>query len=71
MQRTATLVSHPAATVAPSRWRAWLRQTWHDLTMDVDERFLGEACDLADLERRQQGLERGRLQRFYPLDRDA
>ena len=71
MQRTATLPSHPVLTVTPSRWRAWLRQAWHDLAMDVDERFLRQACDLADLERRQRYLERGRPERFSPFDRDA
>lgn len=71
MQRTATLPSHIAVTVAPSRWRAWLRRAWRDFTMDGDERFLQQACDLVDLERRQQCLEHGRPGRFAPFGRDA
>jgi hypothetical protein len=67
MQRTAILPL-PADPVA-SRWSALLRETWENLTLDDDERFLRAAHDLADLERRLRCLERGRAERFAPLDR--
>lgn len=71
MHRTLTFTPHPAAAVAAFRWRAWLRHAWDALTLDADERFLHGACDLADLERRQRCLERGRAERFGPLDPHA
>jgi hypothetical protein len=67
MQLTATLIARPAVAAAASRWRAWLERAWHQLTIDADERFLREACDLADLEWRLQRLQRGRPERFGPL----
>jgi hypothetical protein len=51
--------------------RAWLRRAWHQLTLDADERYLGAARDLPDLEWRLRRLERGRAERFAPLDPDA
>jgi hypothetical protein len=39
------------------RLRAALAAAWHRLTMDADERFLRDAADLADLERRLKALE--------------
>ena len=77
MQRTATPMSLPAVAVAAvpaasaSRWAAWLRRVWDELTLDADERFIRGACDLADLEWRLQRLERGRAERFGPFDPDA
>jgi hypothetical protein len=71
MQRTATLTPQHAVTAAASRWSAWLRHAWDELLLDADERFLGEARDLADLEWRLQRLERGRAERFGPLHPDA
>ncbi|HJV97202.1 MAG TPA: hypothetical protein VJ608_14245 [Albitalea sp.] len=72
MQRTATLTQQPtfAAAARGSRWAAWLRRVWEDLTMDADERFLRGARDLADLESRMRRLERGRAERFGPLHPD-
>ena len=72
MQRTITLTPRPAVVaVGASRWRAWLQRAWTALTLDADERFLREARDLAELERRQRCLERGRAERFGPLGPDA
>ena len=71
MQRTATLTPHPAVAVVASRWGAWLRHAWDELTLDADERFLRGARDLADLEWRLRRLERGRGERFGPLHPDA
>ena len=73
MQRTATLSPQPAFAAAArgSRWVAWLRRVWEDLTLDADERFLRGARDLADLESRLRRLERGRAERFGPLHPDV
>lgn len=74
MQRTATPTAHLAAAFAAaaatcaSHWAARLRRLWAELTMDTDERFLRGAQDLADLEWRLQRLQRGRAERFGPLD---
>lgn len=68
MQHTTALSPQPAVTVTTSRCGAWLRRKWVELTLDVDERFLRGAQDLADLEWRLQRLERGRADRFGPLD---
>lgn len=70
MQRTAALTPQPAVAVATSRWGAWLRHAWDELTLDADERFLRAARDLVDLEWRLRRLERGRAERFAPLDSD-
>lgn len=48
-------------------WAVWLRQAWDRLMLDDDTRFLSEARDHADLERRLRRLERGREHRFDPL----
>jgi hypothetical protein len=71
MQRTATLIPHPAVAVPASRWAERLRRVWKELTLDADERFLRGACDLADLECRLRRLERGRAERFGPFHPDA
>jgi hypothetical protein len=71
MERAATPITRPAIKPALRRWGAWLRAAWHDLTLDADERFLGEARDFADLERRLERLERGRPDRYAPLDPGA
>jgi hypothetical protein len=71
MQRTATLTPQPAVTVAASRWVAWLRRAWVELTLDDDERFLRGARDPVELEWRLRRLERGREERFAPLDPHA
>jgi hypothetical protein len=71
MQRTATFIPRFAIEVAASRWGAWLRHAWDELTLDADERFLRGARDLADLESRLRRLERGRAERFGPLHPDA
>ena len=71
MQRTATLIHHPAVAVSASRWAEWLRRVWKELTLDPDERFMRGACDLADLECRLRRLERGRAERFGPFHPDA
>jgi hypothetical protein len=71
MQSAATLTRQPAGTVAVSRWGAWLRRAWDQLTLAEDERFLRAACDPVDLERRLRRLERGRADRFGPLDPHA
>jgi hypothetical protein len=71
MQRTALLTPHSPACIAPLRWTAWLGRAWHRFTLDADERFIREACDLVDLELRLRRLERGRAGRFSPLDPDA
>jgi len=73
MQRTvATVMPQPLAVAARgSRWSAWLRRVWGDLTPDVDEHFLRGARDLADLERRLRRLERGHAERFGPLHPDV
>ena len=72
MQRTATLIPQFAlAPAASRRAAAWLRRVWDNLTLDADERFLREACDLADLEWRLRRLERGRTERFAPLHPDV
>ncbi|MCE4554059.1 hypothetical protein [Pelomonas cellulosilytica] len=63
---------HPATRTLPcqarrrseSRWTAWLRRCWQQWLRSDDERFLDDACDLADLERRLRLLERGRPERF-------
>lgn len=67
MQRTAALHTQPAVTSTPSRWGAWLRRAWDEIALDVDERFLRGADDLAELERRLRRLERGRDDRFAQL----
>ena len=67
MQRTATLFPKSTVTGAASRWRAWLLSLEDAFTRDDDERFLCEAWDLADLERRLRRLEQGRRERFGPL----
>lgn len=70
MLRTAILIPRPAGTrTTATRWWAWLRQAWAAFTREDDERFLGDACDLADLERRLRRLERGPRERFAPLQR--
>ena len=77
MHHIATLTRRPAVVIAAvvaaavSRWAAWWRSAWHELTMDADERFIRGACDLADLEWRMQRLERGRSEGFGPFLRDA
>jgi hypothetical protein len=71
MQRTVTLAPQWAVSSASTRWVAWLRQVWGELWLDADQRFLREASDLADLERRMRSLERGRPERFAPLGTDA
>ena len=67
MQRTATLFTRSAVTDAMSCWGAWLRRLYDTFTWDDDERFLCEARDLLDLERRLRRLEQGRAERFGPL----
>ena len=69
MKHTATLTTRPAPSLATLRWGAWWRAAWSAFTLDADERFLREASDLADLEWRLRRLERGRPDRFAPLDR--
>jgi hypothetical protein len=71
MEPTTTLISRPPIKRATWRWVAWLRAAWNKLTLDADERFLGEAHDFADLEWRLQRLERGRPDRYGPLDPGA
>jgi hypothetical protein len=73
MQRTLRLTPHPAPAFAAvaARCAAWLRHAWVESTLDEEERFLRGAHDLADLERRLQRLQRGRVERFGPLHRDA
>ena len=71
MQRAATLIPQSAVTAAASRWLARLRHAWDALTLDDDERFLRAARDPVDLEWRLRRLERGRAERFAPLDPDA
>jgi len=67
MQPTVTLFPRLALTGSMSRWRWWLLRHWLAPARDADERFLAEALDLADLERRLYRLERGRTERFAPL----
>ena len=67
MQRTATLFPKSAVTGAAARLGAWLLNLRDAFTRDDDERFLSEARDLADLERRLRRLEQGRKERFGPL----
>jgi hypothetical protein len=71
MQRTANLTPQPVVMLAASRWGAWLRRAWGELTLDDDERFLRGASDPVDLEWRLRRLERGRAERFAPLDPHA
>jgi hypothetical protein len=53
---------------APSRG-SWLLRLWDGFPQNDDERFLREAWDLADLERRLRRLEQGRAERFCALPR--
>lgn len=80
MQRSATLIP-PAgvafidtkASATPGRLAAFtlrLKRFWAELPLDRDERFLRDATDLADLEWRMKRVERGRIARFGPLDRE-
>jgi len=77
MRHIATLTLRPALAVVAavsacaSRWEAWLRGAWQELTLDADERFIRGACDLADLEWRLHCLERGRAERFGRFGPDA
>ena len=67
MLRTATRTPTVDVPDLLRRVGAWLRRTWHQPRVDDDERFLREARDIADLERRLQQLERGPTPRFGPL----
>ncbi len=49
------------------RWGAWLRCVRVWWAAGDDERFLCDAADIVDLERRLRLLERGRGDRFRPL----
>lgn len=71
MRRTAALSPRSAVIDVASRWRASLQSLWDALAQDDDERFLCEAWDLADLERRLRRLEQGRMERFGPLSRGS
>jgi hypothetical protein len=67
MQRTAPLLAIPPAEALPIRVLRHLRHAWRSWTLDADERHLAQACDHADLEQRLRRLERGRDDRFGPL----
>jgi hypothetical protein len=71
MQRTAIWSPLSAAPTATSRWGAWLRHAWDELTLDADERFIRGARDPVEVEWRLRRLERGRAERFAPLDPNA
>lgn len=71
MQRTAILVSQPARTHASPGWADVLGRAWEDLALSDDDRFLREGCDPVDVEWRLKRLERGRADRFGPLDPSA
>jgi hypothetical protein len=71
MQRTATLIQQHARAPAVSGWCAWLRSIWKEFALSDDERFLCEARDPVEVEWRMKRLERGRSERFGPLDPSA
>lgn len=68
MPHAAVLTAPVPAATRRARWCAWWRARWHALTLDDDERFVRNACDLADLERRLRCLERGRADAWRPVD---
>lgn len=67
MPHTAVLARRAVAAGVVLRWAAWLRRSWDQCEPGDDERGLGEARDLADLEARLRRRERGRAERFAPL----
>lgn len=72
MERLQTLPwwSLLAAAVAETlqHGRDRLARAWHQMTLDADERYLGGATDLADLERRLRQLDRGQPLRDRWMD---
>ena len=71
MQRTATLAPPHAFAHVASDWATRLRHLWEELWLGEDECYLRGARDVADLERRQRSLERGRAERFGPFEPEA
>ncbi len=69
MQAAGTSFARSAFTDWTSRWAESLPRAWLAFAGDADERLLGDAADLADLERRLRRLECGREERFAPLPR--
>lgn len=67
MQRTAHVPAIPPSAALLGRWLQHLVQAWRRGTMNTDECHLAAACDLADLEQRLRRVERGRDDRFGPL----
>jgi len=45
------------------RWQARLAQAWRQAGISADQRYVGNATDLADLERRLDALTRGDMLR--------
>ncbi|MFG6456290.1 hypothetical protein [Roseateles sp. BYS96W] len=67
MLRTARRPLIIAIPLPRRRFGAWLRGVCAWWAAGDDERFLHDAVDIADLERRLRQLERGRDDRFGPL----
>jgi hypothetical protein len=53
-----------AASAAEALRQAWqdAGRAWQRLTLDADERYLRDACDLVDLEQRLKRLDTGRAE---------